>query len=148
MKNKLEITLKTIHLGSEKRFVTLNMQGDDSVDQDILQLARKDSNKLSKLRTVMRVISEHKHYSNEQKFKNLKRGLYEIKIHGYRVYAFLDNHSASEQQLIICSLCGGKTKQQSADIATARKIRTKYLELTQKKGVQPKLEFLPNETNE
>jgi len=144
VKKKLEITLKTIHVGTARRVVTLRMGQNDAVNEDLLSFAKADINKFKKLKTAMRVISEHRHYSNDQKFKNLGGGLYEIKIHGYRVYAFLDEHSQSAQQLVVCSLCDIKSKQQSANITTARSIKENYLKLT-KNGVTPELILLPHE---
>ncbi len=144
MKKALEITLTSIHLGRARRTVTLKIGNDDEITEGLDLLRKEKPKDFEKLRTAIRVISEIENYSNDQKFKNLKGGLYEIKIHGYRVYAFLDEHASSDQQLIVCSLCDIKSKQQSANITAARAIRENYLEHISN-GITPKLDPLPNE---
>ena len=150
MKKLLEINLKTLHLGRARRTVTLKIGDDDEITEGLDQLRVKKPKDFEKLRTAIRVISECEHYSNGQKFKNLKGGLYEIKISGYRVYAFLDDHPESPQQLVICACHGGKAnkKSQNADITKARAIRKKYLTERDKATTQVTLEKLRTEPSD
>lgn len=149
MKKLLEITLTTLHLGLARRTVTLQIGNEDEITEGLDLLRREKPKDFEKLRTAIRIISEIENYSNDQKFKNLKGGLYEIKISGYRVYAFLDEHPDCEKQLVICACDGGKAnkKSQNADIKKAREIREKYLNERDKETTHVILQKLENEKN-
>lgn len=150
MKKLLEINLKTLHVGRARRTVTLKIGDDDEITEGLDLLLEEKPKDFEKLRTAIRVISEVPHYSNDQKFKNLKKGLYEIKISGFRVYAFLDDHPESTQQLVICACHGGKAnkRSQNADIIKARDIRKKYLKERDKETTHVILEKLETETSD
>lgn len=146
MKKALEITLTTIHLGSERRVVTLQIGDDDQITPFLLDLETKNYKAFKQLRTSIRTACENRHYQNEYKFKNLRDGLYEIKTHlGVRVYAFLDDHAGSHQQLVIAACGGGKGKEQDAEIQHAREIRRRYIDLRDNQNVTPILKLLPDE---
>jgi putative component of toxin-antitoxin plasmid stabilization module len=146
VKKSLDITLTTIHLGSERRVVTLMIGDDHSITTFLEDLERENQKAFKQLKAAIRVLSENRHYQNEYKFKNLRDGLYEIKTNsGARVYAFLDDHDGSHQQLVIAASGGGKGKQDS-DIEKARAIRRNYLVLRDKGNVVPTLQLLPDES--
>lgn len=127
--------------------MTLKIGNDDEITESLNLLRKEKPKDFEKLRTAIRVISEIENYSNDQKFKNLKGGLYEIKISGYRVYAFLDEHPDCDKQLVICACDGGKAnkRSQNADIKKARKIREKYLTERDKETTHIILEKPENE---
>ncbi len=146
MKKVLEITLTTLHLGSERRVVTLQIGDDDQITSFLLDLETTNYKAFKQLRTSIRTACENRHYQNEYKFKNLRDGMYEIKTHlGVRVYAFLDDHADSHQQLVIAACGSGKGKEQNAEIQQARAIRRRYIDLRDNQNVTPILKLLPDE---
>lgn len=129
--------------------VSLRIGDDDRISRFLTELENQNRPAFKQLKTAMRIVSEDRHYQNEYKFKNLSGGLYEIKTNlGVRVYAFLDDHENSLQQLVIASSGGGKGKSQSSDIAEARAIRLRYLQLREKQHVVPTLNLLPDENKD
>jgi len=149
VKNKLEITLQTIHLGSARRIVTLAFNGKDVAYDFLSGIEKFNSQGFKAIKTRMRVIAENLHYENQQIFRNLGNNIYEIKIRsGLRLYVFLDQLDSSNQQLVIAT-CGGKKntkKEQSQDIRRAQQLRDRYLQAKDQESTLINLIKLPYES--
>lgn len=112
--------------------MALQIDGKDEITPFLEDLQKSRKQAFGQLRARFRVLCEDRHYQNEYTFKNLGKGLYEIKTHsGVRVYAFLDDldPDVSEQQLVITACGGGKNTKgaQARDIERARNLRKQYL---------------------
>lgn len=132
MKKSLEIFLKTIHIGSAKRVVTLGINQHDQANDYLLKLGKSNTAGLSVILARLRVIAEHDRFENKQTFRHVGGQVYEVKTsQGLRLYTFLDTVDVqSQSQKLIIAVCGGKKgnrKEQSADIAKAQQMRRDYL---------------------
>jgi putative component of toxin-antitoxin plasmid stabilization module len=127
VKNGVEITLRTIHLGSARRVVTLEIDGNAAADEFLMEISKSNFVGFQNLRGRIEFIAEHDRYERKETFRSLGDGLYEFKTRdGLRLYAFYDELPGLEPQLIIATSGGGKGKQ-NRDIRQARALRESYL---------------------
>jgi len=126
----IEITFSTIHVGTARRVVTLGLDGKDLADEFLLRLAKSDPRGAESIKIRVQTVAEYDRYENEFTFRNVGDGIYEFKRPGLRLYAFYDDVAGLKPQLIVA--CNGGTKntckEQNADIAKARRLRSRYLE--------------------
>lgn len=129
MKSRLEIILRTIHLGEERRVVTLDFGKGSPADQFLTALERSNRAGFAALQARIRSIAARQTYHNPLTFKSLGDGLFEFKTRksGLRLYAFYDEIPGLKPQLIIAT-SGGDKGGQSSDIRKAREIRQRYLD--------------------
>ena len=129
MNSGLEIILRTIHLGSARRVVPLDLGNGSPADEFLESLQRSNREGFDALEARIKAIGSHLRYQNPHTFKSLGQGLFEFKTKksGLRLYAFYDELPGLEPQLIIATSGGGKGKQ-SSDIRKARDLRQRYLE--------------------
>lgn len=129
MKSSLEIILRTIHLGSARRVVTLDLGTGSPADEFLEKLHRSNREGFDALEARIKGVGNHLRYQNPLTFKSLGQGLFEFKTKksGLRLYAFYDELPGLQPQLIIATCGGGKGKQ-SSDIRKARDLRQRYLE--------------------
>ncbi len=134
MKNSIEITLTSIHVGSVREVVTLALDGKDPAQKYLSKLAKKDPKAFESLQTRIKAVAEHDRYENPQTFRDVGDGIFEFKRNSprlLRLYAFYDE-IAGVGQLILCTNGGSKTSQDQ-DILTAKRRKTEYL-LAKKKA--------------
>lgn len=128
MKNKFDITLRTLHVGDCRRVVTLDINGKDEASACLKKLHKDDRNKWDSINTRIATVSNYLQYSNSLTFKPVGGGIFEFKRPGLRLYAFYDE-IGDEHQLIICTNGGTKNtkKGQQSDISRAEAMRKTYL---------------------
>ncbi|MCB1237948.1 MAG: hypothetical protein KDM91_22975 [Verrucomicrobiae bacterium] len=129
MKNSLEIVLRTIHRGSARRVVTLELDGNAPADDFLTKIKRSNSAGFDSLRARIRAVSDHDRYENKLTFRSLGGGLYEFKTKktGIRLFAFYDEIEGQEPQLVIVTSGVSKSKRQDVAIQKARELKTEYL---------------------
>ena len=145
MKKPIDITLSTIHVGSQMEVATLAIDGKDHAAKFLTQLKKKDANAYDSLKTRIQTIAEFEHYQDKQTFRSVGGGIYEFKRNNpklIRLYAFYDEIEGVGQW-IICTNGGDKTQQQE-DIDKAKKIRKFYLEAKKKDDTTFVFEHLPS----
>lgn len=121
MKNPVEITLTSIHVGAAREVVTLALNGKDPAQKYLSKLAKKDPKAFESLQTRIKAVAEHDRYENSQTFRDVGDGIFEFKRNSprlLRLYAFYDE-IAGVGQLILCTNGGDKTSQDQ-DILAAR----------------------------
>lgn len=131
MKNSVDITLETLHVGSVQRIVTLGIDGKDHAKEFLLELSHHNRQGLKSIRNRFHVIAELNDYENEHTFKRLKNshGLYEVKTNcGLRLYCF------REQGTMIIAAFGGKKNSQNRDIRKAQDLMKEYQKLRKQKA--------------
>jgi putative component of toxin-antitoxin plasmid stabilization module len=129
VKNPVEITLSSIHVGSAREVVTLALDGKDPAQKYLSKLAKKDPNAFESLQTRIKAVAEHDRYENCETFNGVGDGIYEFKRNSprlLRLYAFYDE-IAGVGQLILCTNGGDKTSQDQ-DIAAAKRRKKDYLQ--------------------
>ena len=127
MKKPIDITLSTIHVGSEREVVTLAIDGKDPAAKYLSQLFKKDRENFKNLKSRIQAIAEHHIYENRETFQEVGDGVFEFKRNNprlLRLYAFYDQIDGIGR-LIICTN-GGDKRLQSDDIKTAKRIKEKY----------------------
>ena len=129
MKNPIAIILRTIHLGSARRVVTLGIDGNSPADDFLDQLQTSNPQGYDALYARLRAVAERDRYENMLTFRSLGDGLYEFKTKksGLLLFAFYDQIEGMEPQLIVAASGTAKSKRQSADISRARQLRECYL---------------------
>jgi putative component of toxin-antitoxin plasmid stabilization module len=147
VKNSFAIILKTIHLGSARRVVTLGINGKDQADDFLLKLHKGNKKAAESLFARIRFVAEHDRFENETTFRNLGKGLYEFKGDGVRLYAFYEDDLVPDSPMIIAACGGGKgsKKEQEGDIKRARTLAADYKRLRKLKDTKCKLLILENE---
>lgn len=125
MKDPVEVTLRTIHIGAARREVTLDIDGKDPAREFLLDLSRHDRNLFDAILTRIRSISNHPRYENQITFRHVGDGIHEFKRPGLRLYAFYDEIDG-RNQLILCTNGGSKNKQQQKDIRLAKSRKDAY----------------------
>lgn len=127
MKQDIDITLRTIHVGDCRRVVTLNIDGKDEAREFLENLRHDDAKKWHGINTRITTVSNYPTYSNKITFNHVGDGVFEFKRPGLRLYAFYDT-IGDEHHLILCTNGGTKNtqKQQQADIRRAKKIKVRY----------------------
>jgi putative component of toxin-antitoxin plasmid stabilization module len=127
VKQKIDITLKTLHLGECRRVVTLGINGKDEADAFLQKLRKDDSRKWDAINTRISTVSNHPTYSNKITFNPVGDGIFEFKRPGLRLYAFYDE-IGEDHQLILCTNGGSKNKkkEQQTDIDRAKSLKAKY----------------------
>ena len=125
----MEITLKELHCGSCHTFVTLKLDGDESINVFLQNLISSNPNAAKGLQTSMQTIASTEFFQNERKFKRVGSGIFEIKVPGIRLYCFKDHIEGVEAKLIIATNGGKKNnaKEQHFDIKRAEHMRDRYL---------------------
>ena len=128
VKKSLEIILRTIHLDSARRVVTLDFGDGSPADSFLTSLSQSNRDGFDALRARIRSVANHFRYENSHTFRSLGDGLYEFKTKksGLRLYSFYDEFHGFQPQLIIVTSGGGKGGQAS-DIRKARELRKRYL---------------------
>ncbi len=149
MKNPLEITLTTFHLGSVKRVVTLGLDGKDAANDFLLKLAKANPQGLQSILKRLAAVAEHDRFENKITYRHVGDQVFEVKTKaGLRFYTCPDEIEGLGHQLIIAA-CGGKKgnrKEQSADIRNAKEIRKRYLKAKDSASIE--LIPLPDETED
>lgn len=127
MKQKIDIVLTTLHIGTHRRVVTLGINGKDEAYSFLQKLYKDDSKQWDAINTRISAVAKHQHYSNPLTFNPVGGGIYEFKRPGIRLYAFYDEIE-EEHHLIICTNGGKKNnkKEQQSDIKRAINIKAKY----------------------
>ena len=128
VKNPVEITLRTIHVGDARRVVTLDIDGKDPAREFLMDLARHDRNQFESILTRIRSISNHPRYENQITFRHVGDGIHEFKRPGLRLYAFYDEIDG-RNQLILCTNGGSKNKRQQKDIRLAKSRKDDYFSI-------------------
>lgn len=118
--------MTTVHLGLARRVVTLAINQRDDAQVFLSKLKKTDTKKYDEINTRIYAVSQYHAYENKLTFRNVGDGVFEFKRPGVRLYAFYDEID-DEEHLILCTNGGKKNKQQSADIALAKKIKAEYL---------------------
>lgn len=135
MKNTVEISLSSIHRGSCREVVTLEIEGKDRADEYLKKLKKKDLKAYRSIITRIKTVAEYETYENDQTFRPVGEGVFEFKRNNpklIRLYAFYDDIDGIGQ-LILCTNGGGKGQlQQSEDIQKAKDIKKKYIEAKKK----------------
>ena len=128
MKPRIDITLKTLHVGECRRVVTLAINGDDPAAEFLQKRLKDDVNRFKALKTRIKTISDYETYENQITFRHVGDGIFEFKRKGDRLYAFYDEIEG-EEQLILCTNGGIKntSKAQSIDIVIAKGRKAEYL---------------------
>lgn len=148
MKNSLEISLKTIHLGSAKRVATLGINQNDQANDYLLKLGKSNVPALQSILKRLQAIAEHDSFENKRTYRHVGDQVFEVKTTtGLRLYTFPDTIDGKAQQLII-AVCGGKKgnkKKQNADIAKAKQIKKDYLAAKKLPSTQLTIIRLPDE---
>ncbi len=145
MKTGIEIVLNTIHVGSARRVVTLEMDGKDPAAEFLTDLAKHDARGFDFIRSRVRAVAEHDRFENELTFRSVGDGIYEFKRPGLRLYAFYDNLHGLQPQLIIATNGGKKNKGQQGDIKRAQLRHRTYLAAKAQPNVKIRLITLSNE---
>ena len=133
MKNSVEITLTSIHVGAAREVVTLALDGKDPAQKHLSKLAKKDPKAFESLQTRIKAVAEHDRYENSQTFRDVGDGIFEFKRNSprlLRLYAFYDQ-IAGVGQLILCTNGGDKTSQDQDIIAAKRRKLTRSAFLAQ-----------------
>jgi putative component of toxin-antitoxin plasmid stabilization module len=127
VKSKIDIILKTLHLGNCRRVVTLDINGTDDAHDFLQKLQKDDSKKWDAINTRISTVSNYPRYSNKTTFRPVGDGIFEFKRPGLRLYAFYDE-IGEEYQLILCTNGGSKNtrKEQQSDIKKAKNIKAVY----------------------
>jgi len=143
----VEIRLRTIHVGSARRVVTLGLDGKDLADEFLTSLIKSDPKGAQSIKTRVQTVAEHDSYENELTFRSVGDGLFEFKRPGLRLYAFYDEIAGLKPQLIIASNGGTKNnaREQTADIGRAKKLRERYLAAKNAPGARIHLVTLDHE---
>lgn len=146
----MKIVLSELHVGACHTVAALSLEEDKDLENFLLKLQKSNSKAFKSLTTTMRTICEVARYRNERKFKQVKgvKNLYEIKIPGIRLYCFLETLEGLPQPNLIIAAYGRakpKSKQQSADISHAHKIRNDYLRL---KEEEDEIDYKPQPDHE
>lgn len=148
MKNSLEISLKTVHLGSAKRVTTLGINQKDQANDYLLKLSKSNPQGFQSLLKRLQAIAEHDSFENKNTYRHVGDQVFEVKTTtGLRLYTFPDTIKGQAHQLII-AVSGGKKgnkKEQQADIAKAQQIKKDYLAAKKLKSTQLTIVRLPNE---
>ncbi|MGB0992220.1 MAG: hypothetical protein ACPG32_07095 [Akkermansiaceae bacterium] len=148
MKKSLEIHLRTIHLGSAKRVVTLGMNNQDLANDYLLKLAKSNPRGFQSILKRLQVVAEHEAMENKRTYRHVGEQVFEVKIpSGLRLYTFPDTLEG-QPQLLVLAVCGGKKgnkKAQDADIAKAKKLRKQYLAAKTSPNTKLTLTPLPDE---
>lgn len=148
MKNSLEISLETVHLGSAKRVTTLAINQQDQANEYLLKLAKSNPKGFQSLLKRLHVIAEHHSFENKQTYRHVGNQVFEVKTTtGLRLYTFPDTIDGQSHQLII-AVCGGKKgnkKGQNADIKKAKRIKKDYLAAKKLASTQITVVPLPDE---
>lgn len=128
MKQGIDITLRTLHLGECRRVATLGIDGKDRARKFLEKLKKDDSRKWKLLNDRIENVSNFHTYENDQIFNYLEDGIYEFKRPGLRLYAFYDD-LGEEHQLILCTNGGKKNtkKEQQSDLNRAKSVKADYL---------------------
>ena len=127
MKPRIDIILKTLHVGKCRRVVTLAINGEDPAAKFLKKLLRDDINRFKALKTRIKTISDYETHENRITFRYVGDGIFEFKRKSDRLYAFYDQIEG-EEQLILCTNGGTKntSKAQSMDIVKAKARKTDY----------------------
>lgn len=149
MKNSLEISLKTIHLGSAKRVVTLGINQNDEANDYLLKLGQSNPQGLQSILKRLQVVAKHsKSLENKRTYRHVGKQVFEVKTtSGLRLYTFPDTIEGQTHQVVI-AVCGGKKgnkKEQQADIAKAKQIKKDYLAAKKLASTQLTVIPLPDE---
>lgn len=64
MKNPIEITLTSIHVGGAREVVTLALDGKDPAQKYLSKLAKTDPKAFESLQTRIKAVAEHDRYEN------------------------------------------------------------------------------------
>ena len=126
MKQAIDITLQTLHVGESRRVVTLGIDHEDPAFDFLSKLKTDDSNKYDSIESRIKAISKYEHYENKITFRHVGDGIYEFKRPGVRLYAFYDEIEGLDH-LILCTNGGKKNKRQNSDILKAKGIKKQYL---------------------
>lgn len=148
MKNSLEISLKTVHLGTAKRVTTLGINQKDQANDYLLKLAKSNLQGFQSLLKRLQVIAEHHSFENKHTYRHVGDQVFEVKTtSGLRLYTFPDTIEGQAHQLIIAVSSGkkGNRKEQQADIVKAKKIKKDYLAAKKLESTQLTIVRLPNE---
>jgi putative component of toxin-antitoxin plasmid stabilization module len=132
VKKSIDITLSTIHVGSEREVVTLAIDGKDPAAKYLSQLFKKDRENFNNLQTRIHTVANYDFYENDHTFRHVGEGVFEFKRNNprlLRLYAFYDEIDGIGR-LIICTN-GGDKNQQSEDINKAKSIKSRYFQAKQ-----------------
>jgi len=131
VKKQLEITLVTLHSGSARTVVTLDLGEGSDVERFLLSLYESDPTSYDKFQARFRAVAEHDRFENKITFRSLKghKGLFEFKIKNpaLRIYAFYDHLPDMGEKLIITA-CASDKSNQTKSIKKAAAWRSRYLE--------------------
>ena len=151
MKNSLEISLKTVHLGSAKRVTTLGINQQDQANDYLLKLGKSNIQGFQSILKRLQVIAEHDSFENKRTYRHVGNQVFEVKTTtGLRLYTFPDTIDGQAHQLII-AICGGKKgnkKEQQADITKAKQIKKAYLAAKKLATTQLTIIRLPDEPDD
>ncbi len=125
MKKTVEITLSTLHLGAARRVVTLAINGKDPAEDFLSKLQKDDRNKLDSIKTRIKAVANYPRYENKITFRDVGDGVYEFKRPGLRLYAFYAEINGQDQ-LILCTNGGTKSKDQQKDIRQAKALKDEF----------------------
>lgn len=125
MKKSIEIVLSTLHLGDARRVVTLSINGKDPAEDFLSKLQKNDRNKLDSIATRIKTVSNYPRYENKITFRDVGDGIYEFKRPGLRLYAFYAEINGQDQ-LILCTNGGAKSKDQQKDIRQAKALKNEF----------------------
>ncbi len=141
----MEITLKELHCGSCHTFVTLKLDGDESVDAFLDKLIKSNPNAAKSLQTSMKTIASTEIIRNKRKFNPVGDGIYEIKVPGLRLYCFKDRIEGRDSKLIIATNGGTKNnkKEQNSDIKGAEQLRDRYFAAKRAANLEFNYQALP-----
>jgi putative component of toxin-antitoxin plasmid stabilization module len=127
VKNSVEITFTSIHVGGAREVVALAFDGKSPAVKFLTRLKKNDSNAYSSLKTRIKTVAGYKHYENDESFRHVGDGVYEFKRNNprlLRLYAFYDEIDGIGC-LILCTNGGDKTSQ-AQDILKAKTIKERY----------------------
>lgn len=147
MKQEIDITLNTLHIGDYRRVVTLDINGKDDADAFLKKLQKDDCKKWDTINRRIATVSNYLSYSNTLTFNPVGDGVFEFKRPGLRLYAFYDE-IGDEHQLILCTNGGtkNKKKEQQTDIKKAKSIKARYEAAKSNKNAQFHLKKLDHES--
>ena len=127
MKEKIDITLHTLHVGFKRRVVTVDINGKDYARKFLEKLCKDDRRKWILLSNRIENVSNFTTYENNKIFNYLADGIFEFKRPNLRLYAFYDKLN-EDDLLILCTNGGTKNtkKAQRMDINRAKSIKANY----------------------
>lgn len=145
----MKITLTELHVGACSTIATMAFDEKDPAT-DFLESLKSSPQDLKKFHTAFATICSVENYSNEVKFKNVKNGIYEVKIDGKRLYCFKDTSGDFEEitgnsNHLILACCGGvkgKKAAQNRDIKKAQDLKAEYFAAKKKQDTELEYEQL------